>query len=502
MTSSSLAGRLDDWINPITVKEMRQAVNSRSITWTLTGFLLIQVAIAASVLLFSETYRPDFGTGRSVFLGLLGALLGTCLLYLPISTSLRFAAERFQQNVDLLFITTLKPVQIIWGKTLAAMALLLLFFSASTPFMMMTYFLRGIDLQSSLILLGLDFLVVFACIQFGILLALMPGSQALRLLIGLTAFLGVLIVAWQSSYQILHFGIGSHMGRLGVWGPALTVAFFVILGAGWLFVLSVASVTPASANRALGVRIYLIFAWLTTGIVAGIWSIMNGNPGLIEVWLIAMALLFSLNLFSSLGEPQDPGPRVLRTIPKRRIPRLLAFFLYSGVAGGIAYSILMIIGTFVATAVFLEYFASPGRFGYGVRGAEKAFMISAGFALYALAYSLTALTIKRFFFAQSKRPQITAEIAGIILVAGLMLPLLTVIVLLSSGSLEQLPAMVSWGNPFIFFIEDEAMLESASFGGIWAVAVLVITMPWLKRQYLNFRPPVTTQHAGAGPGHE
>ena len=502
MTFSSLAGTLDDWINPIAVKEMRQAVNGRLMAWTLTAFLLIQVGIVASVLLFSETYQYDFSIGRNVFMGLLGVLLGTCLFYLPISTSARFATERFQQNIDLLFITTLKPVQIIWGKTLAAMALLLLFFTASMPFMMLTYLLRGIDLQSSIILLGLDFLAVCACIQVAIWLATIPGPQVLRLLIGLPILFGAFIFVWQISYGMLHNGIGTRIGPWGVWAPALTIASFVILGAGLLFVLSVTNITHPTANRALGIRIYLFFAWLTTGIVIGIWSIIDRSSGPIGTWLVVMALLFSANLFNSIGEPHEPGPRVLRTIPQKRLPRFLAFFLYSGVASGISYSILMIVGTFAVAALFLDVAALLIGPGYKSGGFEDSFIISAVFALYALVYSLTALTIKRFFFAHSKRPQITAEIAAILFLAGAMVPLI-IGLLLFSDSLDQLPPVVFWGNPFVpVFLDRDVLHEYTPIACIWAVAVLVITLPWLKRQYLNFKPPVPVQITYAGPSDE
>ena len=361
MTFSALAGTLDDWINPIAVKEMRQAVNGRFIAWTLIAFLLIQLGIVAAVLLFSEASGQGFNTGRNVFMGHLGVLLGTCLFYLPISTAVRLASERSEKNIDLLFITTLRPIQIIWGKTLAAMVLMLLFFSASMPFMTLTYLLRGIDLQSSFILLALDALVVAACIQLGILLACLPGrviSQGFRLLFGLPILFVVFSIALQSSFGMLFMGVGSSIGSWDFWGPALTITFFVILGIGMLFVLSVTFITPRSANRALGIRIYLFFIWLTSGIVLGILSITEGAEDPIQAWIIGMTLLFSATLFVSICERHELGPRVLRTIPQKRILRLPAFFLYSGAASGISYSILMILGTFVMTALFIDMASS------------------------------------------------------------------------------------------------------------------------------------------------
>jgi len=492
MTLSSLVSTLDDWINPIAVKEMRQAVNGRFIAWTLILFLLIQLGIVIGVLLFSEAYEQGYNTGRNVFMGHLGVLLATCLFYLPISTSVRFASERSEQNIDLFFITTLRPIQIIWGKTMATMALLLLFFSASLPFLTLTYLLRGVDLQSSLILLAADLLLVFASVQLGILLACLPKkmiSHVFSLLIGLPILLFVFFGALQSSFGILTMGFGGMMGSWDFWGPALTIGFFGILAIGLLFVLSVTFITPQAANRALGIRVYLIVVWLASGIVAAIWSFTNRGFDPFGAWMVAMTLAFSLTLLISICERQKLGPRVLRTIPRNRILRAPAFILYSGAASGISYSILMIVGTFAAATLLAYVAPALVKGSFGINGLEESFAISISFALYAIGYSLTALSIRRFFFAHSTRPYITMEIMLIILMAGEVIPLI-IGFLMFTGSWDRLPGHWYIGNPFAVFWDKDGAMGYAQIVCIWAIAVLAITLPWLRRQYLKFRPAV------------
>ena len=65
---------------------------------------------------------------------MLTVLLIACLFFVPAFAALKFSAERSDSNVDLFFITTLRPIRIIWGKLSAALVLMLLSFSASMPF--------------------------------------------------------------------------------------------------------------------------------------------------------------------------------------------------------------------------------------------------------------------------------------------------------------------------------------------------------------------------------
>src|SRR5205807_7480474 len=88
-----------------------------------------------------------FTAGRQVFRILQGILLGTCLL-VPIYAGLRLGAERSDTNVDLLFISTLRPRAIVAGKLLSSLVLVLLVFSACTPFMTFSYLLRGLDIPT------------------------------------------------------------------------------------------------------------------------------------------------------------------------------------------------------------------------------------------------------------------------------------------------------------------------------------------------------------------
>ena len=75
-------------------------------------------------------------------------LAGASIFFIPLYIGVRVAAERQENNPDLLYVSTLSPARIIWGKFLCGAYMALLFFSACMPFMAFTNLLRGVDLPT------------------------------------------------------------------------------------------------------------------------------------------------------------------------------------------------------------------------------------------------------------------------------------------------------------------------------------------------------------------
>lgn len=480
---------IEDRINPIAVKEMRQAVKGKTIIWALMFFLAIQLVIIGAVLVLSEDIQQNFSVGRGIFSGLLGVLMAVCLLLLPAYTGFRVSSERSETNVDLFFITTLKPTSIIFGKTAAAMVITILFFSASLPFMTLTYLLRGLDVPSMLILLALDFLIVTGAIQFGIFLGCLPGglmNRIIRGLIGLGALMSIFQMTLVISIGFLSSGIGSSIGSWGFWGGALTVTAFILLGIGALFILAATAITPKSANRAIGMRIYLFIVWIVTAVIAGIWSVETADVYPMLAWMITITLLLCGNLFSSISERLEWGPRILRQIPRNPVLRPGAFLLFSGASGGIVYSIILIAATILLTFIFINLGFSSLLYGNTVH----TFMVGVCIGLYALCYALTALTIRRVFFRHSSRTDITTLIVTLLIIAGTAVP--AVIGFLSrTNSWERLSPMWYIGSPFVVIWWKDMWYECLAFTGIWAVCVIAITLPWIINQFRSFKPVLT-----------
>ena len=173
-----------EWeLNPIVIKELRQGVRS----WTVTGMLLLFLAIlfiASLGFLVTESFdiNPNMGLGGVMFSWFMAILAGASVFFIPLYTGVRVAAERQENNPDLLYVTTLSPVRIILGKFLCSAYLVLLFFSACMPFMAFTNLLRGVDLPTVFYILGFLFLVVCLANMIAIFLACLPLSRPFKFL--------------------------------------------------------------------------------------------------------------------------------------------------------------------------------------------------------------------------------------------------------------------------------------------------------------------------------
>ena len=344
---SAFLARLGDRINPIVVKEARQAVNSRLVAAALLLFLGLQLAVMVVMLTSREaTAGPDqhdLRAGREVFVIVQGILVGTCLLVIPAVTGIRLGAERSDVNVDLLFISSLTPRAIIAGKLVAAMAVALLIFSACAPFMTFAYVLRGLDVPTILAVLISDLVVVLVATMYAVFLASVPATRGFRLFLGVFGFICLLYLGGgtlAAGTAFLEGGTLMEPSSWEFWAAFAGLAAAVLGFVGLLFVWSVAMVSPPASNRALPVRVYTLGYWLVAAVGCAIWARYISHAGPAIVWGMFGAVLFSLQMLIAVSERDAWGPRVARRIPRNPLLRAPAFFLYSGSAGGLLLGVL------------------------------------------------------------------------------------------------------------------------------------------------------------------
>ena len=92
-------------------------------------------------------------------------------------------------------------------------------------------------------------------------------------------------------------GVGVTMSEPNFWIGTISV---VGVGAGLVglfYVLSVALISPPSANRALPVRIYITVIWLLGGALSIAWMLRTSKTETIFVWAY---ITFALMIFSLL----------------------------------------------------------------------------------------------------------------------------------------------------------------------------------------------------------
>jgi hypothetical protein len=477
---------IGDAVNPIVVKELRQASQSRFVTAMLMTLLSIQLIALGIYLLFSNEATTSFDAGRQVFTVLLGVVFGAGMLFTPLYSAVRLAAERSDAQVDLFFITTIKPRRIITGKLAAATAINALMFSACLPFMTLTYFLRGIDLPSIFVLMAICFLTIIACSQLAIFVACMPINRIFKIALGLVCLVlfFIIYVALMSSVgRILFFGVGGQFGTGEFWQVALTVLGIVGALCVLLFFLSVALISPHAANRALPTRLYLTAVWLVSGIVASVWSAEINNYEPVDIWMVLNSIVFIAALFVAMSERDTLGRRVRRAIPVSRWKRFFVFFFFSGSASAVAWAWVMIGLTLAWVGAWREIFGSMS--GLDSLGDNATWM--SGVAVYVFCYAACGALLRRRLFSAAGI-ELNWLVGAVLMAIGGIIPFL-IGVLFFLESNWQLEEYGYWliGNPFAWWNKTFRSLYAAVGIG-WAAIIVLLCRHWFIERVRSFRP--------------
>ncbi len=481
--------KFDDLINPIVVKELRQAVAGKFIAAVLVMLLIVSLLVLGGFLLVTDLADEDnFEIGRIALYFFQGVLVTTCMLFLPLYAGIRMAIERSDHNTDLMFITAIPPRAVVWGKLLATALLGLVIYAACMPFMTLTYLMRGVDLPSIFLVLAMGFAVVLLAMHLAILVACLTTSLAARILLGLM-LLGTLVTttSWTigGSVAIVESGAASAMGSWDFWGPALTIAVNLALALGLMFFWSVALIKPPSANRALPVRMYMTFVWLISLLEAVVWLYVDGDADILSAWAIFAVLFAALGMFIATGERDAWGPRVARAVPRNRLLRLPAFVFYSGSAGGLLWACGLAAMTLVLMGLGAR-FAKP----LGLTGTveEEALFGAVGIACYAFSYCMTCVLLQRYVVGGFIRRSHTWALAVLLLALGTLVPLLIGQLILGFTPWKTTEATVFWLlNPF-GLANDDYRFACLVFSIVWAVVMVLVSLPWLIRRASRFGP--------------
>jgi hypothetical protein len=492
---SDRLARWREWeLNPVVVKELRQAVRN----WSVTGMLLLFLVVlfcASLVFLISQSFTPYSNQllGAQVFQAFTVILAGASMIFIPLYVGVRLAIERQENNVDLLYISTLTPGRIIRGKLYCGVYMTLLFFSACMPFMAFTNLLRGVDLPTVFFTLLVLFLLVVVAIQVAILLACLPISRPFKVLVALfgmwMAFM-FLAGAIQLAGELLRSGVGAMMAGRNFW-----VGFSSAVGSGLAFflllhLLSVALIAPESANRALPLRGYFTSVWLLGGGLSYYWMQQARDIRVLIPWAIVTGLLLAGALLLVVSSHDALSLRVRCRIPRGGWKRWLAFLFFNGAAGGIAWVALLGGVTFGATMLLFSWgpHLAPGYTSISADDLRRSCTLSGAAGLYIFAYALTALFIHRQWLGR-RPPRLTGVLA--LMIPGLLAVgpnlILFFIDRLTWSAVEQLQL----GNLFnLFAVNQTDDLEThLIFAAGWLLIALAINARWFVRQTRCFQPP-------------
>ncbi|MCW5554633.1 MAG: hypothetical protein KIS67_21040 [Verrucomicrobiae bacterium] len=497
MSVAALKHRLAHWreweLNPVVVKELRQAVRS----WAVTGMLMLFLVVlfgTSLIFLVSQSFGTSINPrlGGDIFQAFIAILTGASVAFIPLYVGVRLAAERQESNLDLLYTSTLTPGRIIRGKLFCGVYVTLLFFSACMPFMAFTNLLRGVDLPTIFLLLLFLFLAVCATIQVAIFLACLPLSKPFKILL---ALLGILGAFWMVaplvffSWELMRSGLGAMVGGRDFWTgftTTLSIGFAVFV---LLYLLSVALISPASANRALPLRIYLTLVWGLSGLLSLYWVWRETDARLVLPWTIVMGIALIVAVIVIISSHDELSLRVQRRIPRQPLKRAMAFLFYNGAAGGLIWAALLLTATLIGSLVLLAN--PPGWLPTLRTFAPEDFTtfwtMAVNTLLYTFAYALTALWLHRTFCG--RRPPKLAGVFALLLPAALALvPNLVLFVFnrLSWKAIEGLQ-LGSMFNVYALRDDGDRMYHLVC-AGFWLLVVMVLNAKWFSRQVKHFRP--------------
>lgn len=471
-------------VNPIAIKELRQAVRGKFVVATLilslVGFVL---AISAFVLSqqLDSTSIEHVAVGSTAFASLYTVLFVACLMFVPLYCGLRMMSERSDTNVDLLFVTALRPRTIIIGKLQAAAALAMLLYSAALPFLVFCYVLRGIDFVTVLLFAMAGFLVIMSACASALFIGALPTSKPFKLLLGIAFFIGIMFFYTPMiAFGAQLFGAGVTTSSdiiersLAFGGVLLTIDVVLIF-------LTTALIAPAASNRALPIRVLMTVLCVASFPFALSVALHSSSTFALSFWAVLWLGVASLVLVSAVGEREEWGRRVARSIPTKPPLRMLAFLFYSG-GGGVLWSLLMMaatIATYSIAASRVHTLAITDTFEI------TRWMVEGTICM--IAYAFTALLVRRRLLADRLLPKFTWSIAlGLFIFGAVLPPLLCMMLFSRTPQFNTYFEYATLFNPFPM-TDAGPRLGRIAILMLWTILVVVPNAAWMRELLVRFR---------------
>ncbi|MBM4004623.1 MAG: hypothetical protein FJ295_15295 [Planctomycetes bacterium] len=338
--------RASEYLNPLLVKEARQALKSNQ--FASTFILLMTLAwgwsfLGVSLSEFQLTLGPD---GRSMLFGYFMILVVAMFVIVPFSAFRSLAAEREDGTFELISITTLSARQIVFGKLGSAVVQMAVYLSALAPCIAFTSLLQGVDIYLISFLLVITSTISLIFSSFGLMFATITRARHWQSALSVLLILGLgfaTLIWLLTALNLFISGSGFFGGGVleyeVFWTSVLntvTVGFSFIA----LFVFAAAGqLSFASDNRATALRCvmavqnviglgWFIYYWLATAD----WDVLCAG-------VVTLGLYWSVAGAFMTAESPQLSPRVLRQLPQSLLGR--AFFSWFNPGSGTGYSFAM-----------------------------------------------------------------------------------------------------------------------------------------------------------------
>lgn len=321
-----------DRLSPIIVKELRQGLRTRTFV---TLFIVVQVLMTLVVVvsLLSAAAGNDATAGTGFFWAMIGIPV---LLVMPLRGLGVVSNEIKANTLELVLLTRLSARRIVLGKWLAIVAQTTLFVCAVLPYVVLRYFLGGINLVDDLI--GLTLMMIASAIFTAVAVGISPYQNRITKVL---LWIGIILGAQMVLPLVFFVGMaGSMMPGVPLVGWA---SFFAVLALGVLVMalmleVGAARIAPEAENHSLSQRL-LAAAMLLPPLVL----LLLGSPVTPVITVLALILIIP-TLTTAVCEPVRWNPGIYRGFARRAwIGRLAGGFLTPGWAAGANYTLVMLL---------------------------------------------------------------------------------------------------------------------------------------------------------------
>lgn len=354
------AETLGDRVNPILIKETRQALKSRQFVVTFSVLLVASFGwtVAGSLSMMPLIYTTPSAPRMLIGYYLLLAL--PMLLVVPLAAYRSLEAEIDDGTLELLSITALSPWQIVLGKLASASLQMMLYLIALFPCVAYAYTLRGVDLPTVAVMMST--LIVAALTLTVMALSFAPLAR------GRTGRISTLLVVL-SVLLLAEYLVGAAMIGMILYGNPLPVPWTVFLlvtgtlmaaaSSHLLLTTTAAQLTPESENRSSGIRWSLLMMTVLVFAINAFaieWVTEERDQVLAVFFpsVMVMGLLWTFAGSMMAAESAAMTPRIQRELPGNFFSRMGLVFFTPGPATGLVFACIGVSTLLVAAMIGTE----------------------------------------------------------------------------------------------------------------------------------------------------
>ncbi len=412
---------LGERLNPILVKETRQALKSRQFLLTFSLLLIAAWGWSLIGLVLTDVDGGYGQVGPVMFMGYYSILAAAIGVFVPFAAFRSLAGEQEERTYELLSITGLSPRQVVSGKLGSAVAQIVIYMSAIAPCLAFTYMLRGISMPMILLIVIYSVLGSLGLAAIGLLAGTLTTEKHWQVLLSVILVVALLIVFIMAFW--LATGLVSTANvpfdSEDFWIPMAILLTVYLTCFALVFYAAVAQITFVSDNRSTRLRIIMLIQHACLVAWCG-WAFLKVEF-LEEAFLYIMMTIgvFYWAIMGAImtGEWPELSMRVRRGLPQSFLGRAFLTWFNPGPGTGYMLACCGVIALSVTACSFLTagMFSTTGGRLTG-NDAASVLAFSAVAPAYVIAYLGLGLILVRLLRRFTQGTLLVAVLIQILLV--------------------------------------------------------------------------------------